>query len=285
MIRTLPPISGAADGVVATPAPVVVSPEPNPYAEWGLDSQGNRIPPTAPPPIDPAAAQAEMGRQLAEANARLAKVDGLEQKFAVIDRLLKAVQGDVPTGGSTNPDVWNDLKKIAPPKVREIFELLEKDPQAIDRLTGSVRALQVNNLVSLNERAHQRMIDVARKAGMKGEKDEDMSTMVFPFERAVTEVINATPSLQQRFLSGNLDVVDEVFRQLYAPHLSQRIKEKKLRGEPSNFPKATPRGGAAPSTSSGDTAKPNIHTPAGKASFHKGAVNRWFAKMSAASDE
>lgn len=266
------------------PVPPVAPLEPNPYADFGIDAQGNPLPSAAPPPTDPGAGLAEVQRQLAAANTKLATVDSMAEKFAVIDRLLAAVTGGQPPANEAKfKAVFEDLKAISPPGVRKALELLEKDPSALDRLAGGVQSLTTDRLVALNQRAHERVLSLAGKAGLKADTSENMNTMVFPFERAITEVINATPGLMERFTSGNLDVVDEVFKQLYAPHLSQRVKEKQRRLEPNAFPKATPRG-AAPQGNE-PPPKPNIHTPAGKAAFHKSAVSSWMSKIAQGNEE
>ena len=121
------------------------------------------------------------------------------------------------------------------------------------------------------------MMDLASKAGMKADNADALNLMLLPFERAITELINSAPPLRERFMSGNVEVVDEVFKQLYAPHLQQRIREKKARTEPSPFPRATPRTSSAPQVS--PDAKPDTSTPKGRAAFHKNAVASWFSKM------
>jgi hypothetical protein len=271
-----------------TPAPVV--PEHNPYAPYGLDASGNPLPAKPEPakPADATAEVAELKAQVAQLGEKLKVTESVTKQAALVDKVIKAISGE---GDKTSPQdyraIFEDLKKISPPGVRQALELLEKDPEALNRMTGSLTNLQVNQLVGVNMQAHQRVVDLAKKAGFKADNPTDMNKMVFPFERAITEVINANPKLKEAFVNGNVEVVDEVFNSLVSPHIAQRLREKKARQERSSTTKTPPFGKAQPQATEQDKpdAKPNIRTPQGRAAFHKAAVNRFFDKAMSRDEE
>jgi hypothetical protein len=268
-----------------------VVPEHNPYAPYGLDAQGNpltqpKVEAVKPDPIAEKVTQLES--KLAAAEAKIGEAKGNEAKFEILDKLAKAFSGE---GNKTDPAqykaIFEDLKKISPPGVRKALELLEQDPQALEKLTGDLQGLQVDKLVGVNIRAHERVLELAKKAGFKGTDGTEMNKMVFPFERAITEVVNANPELKKAFLSGNVDVIDEVFNSLVSPHIAQRLRDKQTRMQRGNVTKTPPFGKAQPQATqdSQTTAKPDLRTPKGRAEFHKQATARFFDKQAARDEE
>lgn len=268
----------------------------NPWAEYGLNPDGTPIiqrnEETAKP--DAGAENAELRAKVAELEGKLSKLpegfDGLTKKMELVDRLVGALKGD--EGDANAPkfkEIYQDLKQVAKgggnPAFAQLLNLLESDPEWLNKVQSQQGALMANHIVGLNERAHGRVLELARKAGFKGGNEEDLNEMVFPFEQSMTMMINANPELRKAFLSGNVGVVDQIFNRLIKPHVSQRLREKQARTA-KTFPTAPPKGGAAPGTTSEET-KParNLSTPKGRADFHKNAVGRWLDKVSSPGDE
>jgi hypothetical protein len=278
--------------VVPQPAVVPAAPpvpEHNPYAPYGLDAQGNPLPAkkAETPKSDPMADKiASLEATIAQMGESLKETDSIKKQLSVIDRVVKAVSGgeDV-TDPRQYKAIFDDLKKISPPGVQKLLNLLENDPGAVERMTGAVETLHVNQLVGINAQAHERVVDLAKKAGFRASNEADMNKMVFPFERAITEVVNANPKLKQAFLTGNVDVIDEVFNSLVSPHISQRVREKQARQSRGIATKTPPFGKAAPGETKDAPTRPDIRTPQGRAAFHKQAVGRFFDKVSAKDDE
>lgn len=266
----------------------------NPWAEYGLNPDGSPIvanKETVQP--DSAAENAELKAQVAALEGKLAKLpegfEGLTEKMKLVDRLVGALQGDTGDPNSKRfGEIYQDLKQVAKvgnPGLAQLLNLLEADPQWLDKVQTQQGALMASHVVGLNKHAHDRVIELAKKAGFKGGTDEEMNEMVFPFEQSMTMMINANPELRQAFLSGNVGVVDQIFNRLIKPHVGQRLREKQLR-QGSSLPKAPPKGGTSAGTT-GEDAKPtrNLATPKGRADFHKQAVGRWLDKISSKSDD
>ena len=266
-------------------------PEHNPYAPYGLDAQGNPLTvkqvESKPDPM--AEKIAGLESTIASMGEQLKATDSMKKQMAVIDKVVKAVSGDSDAVGDPKQykAIFDDLKRISPPGVRKLLELLENDPEGVDRMTNSVQDLRMNQLVGINVQAHNRVLELASKAGFKAGNDADMNKMVFPFERAITEVINANPKLADAFKAGNVDVIDEVFNSLVSPHIAQRLREKQTRTQRANVTKTPPFGKAQPQATSDSKSenKPDIRTPKGRAEFHKQASARFFDKIASRDEE
>ena len=260
----------------------------NPWAEYGLNPDGTPIVKEAESKPVAGSENADLRAQVAALEAKLSKIpegfEGMTRKMELVDRLVGALKGE--EGGNDAPkfrEIYQDLKQVAKvgnPGLAELLNLLEADPQWLNKVQQSQGALMATHVVGLNERAHNRVIELARKAGFKGGSDEEMNEMVFPFEQSMTMMINANPDLRQAFLSGNVGVVDQIFNRLIKPHVGQRLREKQAR-QGSSLPKAAPKGGAS-AGAAGEDARPkrDLSTPKGRADFHKQAVNRWLDKRS-----
>lgn len=273
----------------------------NPYAQYGLNPDGSPLEegkvedkgeegkekPTAKP--DPRDAKiAALEASLGAANEKLKGLDTYGEKFKVVDKLVKALSGDEDPAAKTYAKVWADLKQIAPPGVRKALELLESDPEALDKLSGSVMGLQQGKLADLNAQAHSHIVGLAKKVfPTKGLTPAEVNEMVFPFERAITDIINNNKQIRERFVSGDVAVVEELFNRLAKSHISGRLKEKASRLQPSTTPKAPPKASGGPGAGKEDEGpkKPDLKTPKGRAEFHKNAVARFFNKRAAAQEE
>jgi hypothetical protein len=265
----------------------------NPWAEYGLNPDGTQIVVKEEAKSEPGTENAELKAQVAALEAKLQKLpegfEGLTEKMKMVDRLVGALQGDSGDPNSKRfNEIYQDLKQVAKvgnPGLAQLLNLLEDDPQWLSKVQHSQGALMANHVVGLNERAHNRVIELARKAGFKGGDETELNEMVFPFEQSMTMMINANPELRQAFLSGNVGVVDQIFNRLIKPHVGQRLREKQARTGVS-LPKAPPKGGSS-AGSSGEESKPtrNLATPKGRADFHKQAVGRWLDKISSKSDD
>jgi len=173
---------------------------------------------------------------------------GQAKKFEVIDRITKALTGD--SGQSQDSAayraVFADLKEVArhaAPGFYKAMQLLEEDPEALDRFSRSVGDLQARELVSLNSQAHSQVIAAAKAAGLKAANPEALAKMVYPYETAITQIINSNPELRKSFLSGNVEVVKEIFDNLFEPHKQARLQEKRT-SRPPQLPQGTaPRRG------------------------------------------
>jgi len=268
------------------PAAVVppVVPEHNPYAPYGLDTSGNPLPAPKVEAANPLDAKvAALETKIAGYESQIKGQTDVAKKMEIVDRVIKAFAPDDPSTKQYK-EIFEDLKKVVPPGLRKAFELLEQNPDALDQLSGSLNALHVDRLVTLNTQAHDRVTELAKKAGFRGKDSAEMNKMVFPYERAITEVISANPQLKKAFVSGNIDVIDEVFNSLVAPHVAQRLREKQSRLKPATV-RTPPFGKAAPGEGKDTPVKPDIRTPQGRAAFHKQAVGRFFDKASARDDE
>ncbi len=284
----MPEIAPVTPVVPVPEKPVVV--EHNPYAPYGIDAQGNPLTSKPAEKADPMAEKiAGLESTIASMGEQLKATDSMKKQMAVIDKVVKAVSGDTEAVGDPKQykAIFDDLKRISPPGVRKLLEALEADPEAVDRMTGSVQELRMNQLVGINVQAHNRVLELASKAGFKAGNDADMNKMIFPFERAITEVINSNPKLSEAFKGGNIEVIDEVFNSLVSPHIAQRLREKQSRTQRANVTKTPPFGKAQPQATSDsqDKAKPDIRTPKGRAEFHKQAINRFFDKAMSKDDE
>jgi hypothetical protein len=268
----------------------------NPWAQFGLNPDGTPIEPPATQEgegqksaPDPQAKIEALEKALREANEKLKGLETLQEKAKVIDKLVRAVAGDgEDVNAKVAQRVWQDLKAIAPPGVRKALEALEQDPEAMDKLTGSINALQIAKLADLNVTAHNRVVELAKKVfPTKGMTPAEINELVFPFERTMTDIINSNPQLRDRFIAGDMSVVEELFTRLTKPHLSARLREKQARSTPTVTPKAPPRGTGGPTAQTGEEApkKPDLRTPKGRAEFHRQAINRFFQRMAAREEE
>jgi hypothetical protein len=279
--------------VVAAPGTGAPAVE-NPFAAYGLNPDGSPVEKAKPAEPTAAALSAQLGdvsAKLAAAEARLSKLpenfEGMGEKFKVIDRVMKAFAGDGDVENVKQyEEVWRDIKGVAKrvaPGFAKAMQILEDDPNAIDKLTQGLDGMAIQRVVGLNEQAHSVVMDAAKQAGLvAGMSAGDIAEFVFPFEHSITAIINSNPQARQAFLSGNTQVVRDIFARLAKPHVAKRLREKAAR-LPGGFPKAPPRGGAQPGAT-GDArspAGPNIHTPQGKAAFHKAAVTKWLDKAAA----
>ncbi len=266
----------------------------NPWAEYGLMPDGTPIPEQKKEgPVVPDASTLEA--KVAKLEAQLARLpegfEALSKKVALVDKLVGALRGDdaQPAGGQQVAEVWKDLKSVAKaqaPGVERLLSMLEQDPQYLDKLQAANQAMVAQHVIGVNEKAHQRVLDLAKKAGFRGASDGDLAEMVFPFEQSMTVMINANPELRQAYLSGNVAVVDDIFNRLIKPHVSQRLREKTSRiNAVTKTPISTPRGGGqAGATGEDQVKRPDLRSPQGRATFHKNAVDRWLGKA-AASEE
>lgn len=267
---------------------------PNPWAEYGLNPDGT---PLAKKEVaDPGAERASLEQKVQELEAKLAKLpegfEALSKKVSLVDKLVAALKDEAPNGAPADrersSEIWSDLKNIAghqAPAFQKLITLLEADPTFLDRMQAAQGALMSQHIVSTNQKAHDRVIELAKKAGFKGTGDAEMSEMVFPFEQAMTVTINANPELRRAYLSGNIGVVDEVFNRMIKPHVAQRLREKQAKTKSAFGITSPPRGASsAPAPTSETPAKPDLRTPKGKMAFHQKAVERWIGK-SASGDE
>lgn len=282
LVQGTPP----AEGEVKKPAP----PAASPYESYGLDAEGNPIKREeskvkGPDPME--AKVAALEKKLEVAERALSGQADLNKKMEIVDRMVKAIGGNTEDMTKREyMDIFNDLKRISPPGVRKALEILEQNPDALNQLTGSISSLHADRLVSLNTKAHDRVLDLAKKAGFRGRDSAEMNKMVYPYERAITEAINANPKLKDAFVSGNVDIVDEIFNDLVSPHVAQRVRSKqaRLEGPRVKTPPYAKAGSSATDESRGEQ-RPNIRTPQGRAAFHKQAASRFFNKLAARDEE
>jgi hypothetical protein len=267
----------------------------NPWAEFGLNPDGTPIQQTTPTKTDPAAAEnAQLKAKVVELEQKLSKLpdnfEGMSKRLDLVDRLVKAFSGESgqQQDSANYQQVWGDLKEVTrrvAPEAHKLLDLLEKNPGALDNLASKVSNLEASHVIALNEKAHDRVLDLAKKAGFKAGTSADLNEMVFPFEQSMTMMINSNPDLRRAFLSGNLQVIDQIFNRMIKPHVAQRLRDKQSRMQSAPV-RPTPRGGAAAAGATED-AQPrrDLSTPKGKADFHKQAVGRWLDKISSRSEE
>lgn len=261
----------------------------NPWAEYGLNPDGTPITKEEPKTDPRAVENAELKAKIAELEAKLSRVpddiEGINKKMALVDKVVKAIAG--PEGQDAETEayqkIYGDLKRVARhanPGLLKTLEALESNPDAVDQIGASLGQLQTAQIVALNERAHDRVVDLAKKAGFKAGSPEEMNEIVFPFEQSITFMINSNEQLRKAFLAGDMGVVENIFNRLVRPHVAQRLKDKQAKAR-ITVPSAVPRGAGTPTPDAGqEPPKRNIMTPQGKAAFHKEAVNRWLDKIS-----
>lgn len=255
----------------------------NPWAQYGLDANGQPVEKPADKTPDPTAEIGELKSKLAAAEQALAKqkddFGGLTKKLEIVDKLKSAlVGGDTDSTDPRTKEVWDDLKAVArktAPGVADLLDMLEKDPDALKNIKGGVDALAGSRIQQLNIDAHDRVLAKA-KSVFKGYTAEELEEAVYPYEQTMTGMINADPKLQRQFVSGNLKIVDEMFDRLHKPHVAARLREKAARLTPNPAAiKTPPKGGGTPSGGNDDTPKKRDFSPAGKQAFYKSAVNKW----------
>jgi hypothetical protein len=264
--------------VVAAPA------AENPYAQFGLNPDGTPIVAKAAAVPDPIAAEnAALKATVAGLEGKLSKIatdfEGNNKKFAVVDRLVKALAGE-----GENPDsakykqAWSEIKeiaRIAAPQVYKNLDRWERDPSYYDRLEGTANALAGARLSDLNTSAHGEVVGLAKQI-WRNASVSDLNEIVLPFEQTMTAMINANETLQKRFASGDMTVVKEMFERLVKPHVASRLKEKAARLGANIGPKAPPRSGGSVADAASEVSKKlDLSTPAKKAAFHKAAVGRF----------
>jgi hypothetical protein len=265
---------------------------PNPWAEYGLNPDGSAI---VAKPVTPDPEKSALENKVAQLEAQLAKIpegfEALSKKVGLVDRLVNALKGEdaQPADKGNFKEIWSDLKKVSEnqaPGVAKLLNLLEADPNFLDKFTASQNALMASHVVGINSQAHDRVLDLAKKAGFKAGTDGELSEMVFPFEQSMTMMINANPEMRRAFLSGNIDIVDDIFNRMIKPHVAQRLREKQARSAAvKNAPIAAPKGGSAAASAGEDKGvRPNLRTAQGRADFHKQAVARWIDKQSGDSE-
>lgn len=268
----------------------------NPFAVYGLNADGTPLtrPATQVQPGDPEKAQ--LTAKVADLEAKLASIPetfaGLTKKVEAFDRLINAIRGDdagnTPQDQQKFGDIWRDLKQVAhtqAPGVAKLLNLLETDPQYLERLQGANQALMAQHVVGLNERAHIKVLELAKKAGFKGTTESDLEEMVYPFEQTLTQMIDANPEMRRAFLSGHVGVIEDVFHRLIKPHVAQRLRDKQNRLSPSGLPKAPPRGAGQPGSEGDGRPKRDLSSPQGRANFHREAVDRWMSKGPSGRDD
>lgn len=271
--------------------PADTSAASSPWAAFGLNDDGSPlVKPVDPKPADAPAgvtpeAFAAMSTKLEAAEKRIASIDGLEKKAAVVDRLIKAISGDSDASVADKGyrDVMKDLEDVARstnPGFYKALMALKNNPDLIDQMGGSMDTLHKERVSGLNTQAHTRVIEAAKLAFGKNIPSAELTKMAYPYEAAITQMINANPELQKQFLSGNVTVVDDLFKEMVKPFVSQRLAEKQRRMAPSAAPKAPPRGAAEPGATGGanEPTKLNLRDPKQRAAFHKEAAGRFFSR-------
>lgn len=272
---------------------------PNPWAEFGLNPDGSPLEEAQPKPDgDKSGVEAEnaaLKSKVADLESKLSRIpddfEGVTKKLGLLDKLVNTLRGDADESGDGEKlqAIYKDLKTVAKrgnPGLAKLLDLLETDPDVIDKLGKGVGVLTATHLTALNERAHDMVMGLAKKQGMKAENDAELAKMVLPFEQSITLMINADPELKRAFVSGDLRVVEQAFNGLFKPHLQQRLREKAARSNASGGPKAPPKGGAAPgSGGDGRPVKPDLSNPRARADFVKGAIGRWLDKSANKSEE
>lgn len=274
------------------PDPVTPTTEAaNPWAQFGLNADGTPLvaKPVEKPPEPDTVSRADfaaLSTKLEAAEAKIAGMTGLEQKASVVDKLVKALSGDgEDVTRKQYRAVMTDLKEVVRhenPGLYKAIMALETNPDLIDQFGRSVDTLHQGRVEGLNTTAHSRLMEQAGTVFGKGIPQASLEKMIYPYEVAVTNMINKNPELQRQFVSGKVDVVDGIFKELVSPFVAQRLAEKQKRMVASGGPKSPPHGAAEPGATSGanEPAKPNLRDPKQRAAFHKAAVGRFLDRAS-----
>lgn len=285
---------------------------PNPYAAFGLGPDGNPLPKKNADGTD------APGDLSAANKALITKISGLETELkglkdaagegqktkALLDRLSRAITGEEAPSPTATADkkLWaefRDVVKGTSPAFAKLLSAIEKDPDLLDNMQRAQVQSQTLTLAQTNSAAHDAVANAA-KSFFKGATETEIAEIVLPFEKSISDMINANPQLRARFLSGEAHVVaKELFERLIKPHASMRLRSKQNAGK-SDLPKAPPKGGAGSGASSpdGDGKKTpliksvddkgkrnfDLRTPQGRAAFHKAAINRSLDRRSGDDD-
>jgi hypothetical protein len=256
-----------------------------PFDAYGVP-QGGAATETPNPNAALEATVAQLSTKLEAAEKRIAGLpegfEGATEKLKVVDRIMKAFAGDEqPQNKEQYGAIFQDLKRVAQhaaPGLYKALVLLEANPNAIEQLSQGLDGMALNTLVSLNTQAHSTVIDAAKKAGLTaGMTAAEVGDYVFPYETAITQMIDANKQLKQAFMSGNMKVVEDAFMHLVKPSIAKRMRDKAERANKgvAGFPKAPPRGGAQPGATSEAAPKVNFKDPRARMAFHRSAVNAW----------
>lgn len=289
--RGLHPISGG-DG------------EANPFEQFGLNADGTPLKKADPPADDKSKAPdvpPAVAAKLAGFETQLAALSkanaGLAEKGALLDKLAQVLSGD--KGAEADPkakQLWGELRdvmKTGSPAFFKLMQKIEADPDYLEKIQAGQDALAGQTSSTLNNAAHAGVMGAA-KAVFRSATTEELNEIVLPFEKTISDIINANKDLKARFLSGDADVAVQIFNRLVKPHQSMRVRAKQTKENP--FPKATPRGGAGAGgntpddeksdkalvKSRDDKGKPlfDIKTPQGKKAFHRAAISRHLDRRS-----
>lgn len=276
------------------------------FAAFGLDAQGNPVAkPDAAKPTPEAQAVAaaakvtELESQIKVLNEERATTG---EKLKLLDRLSRAITGEAAPSPTAAADqkLWaefRDVLKTSSPAFYKLVQAIEKDPDVLEKMQRAQEQSFTLTASQVNGMAHDTVMSEA-KGFFKGMTDAELETAVLPFEKAISDMINANPQYKARFYSGEAAKVSkELFLQLLKPHASARLRAKQR--PKSDLPGAPPKGSGGGSESMEDSRqKPlvkqtddkgkrsfDIRSPQGRAAFHKAAINRALDKASARDDE
>lgn len=239
--------------------------------------------PAAGAPADLTAKIERLEKALEAANEKLKAVDSMADKIKIAERLVAAVREEQPNN-EMSKKVWEDLKAIAPAGVRAALELLEKDPNALDRSGEALEGLYRARMLDLNAQAHRQVLDVAKRVFPK---TENLEELVYPFERAITQEIHGDEKKLARFVRGDLGVVVEEFERMVKPLVQARQQQKRELVEAARAPrpKAVAKAAGPEAASDAERPRPDLRTPKGRAQFHRDAAARFFARLAAQEEE
>lgn len=278
---------------------------PNPYAQFGLNADGTSITPAAPAAPDAAALAGKVTGLESQLTAMKAENATLAEQGKLLQRLTKALTGETALPDPGNEKIWGELRgviKQSSPAFARLLDAVEKDPDVLDRLSRGQEALAAGTVATLNTSAHEAVMTAAQ-GFFKGYTKDELGEAVLPFENVITDMINKSPQLRARFLSGESGAVSkELFERLLKPHAAARIRDKQARLKGSSLPTPTPRGSAGTGAASPDTTdesktpmsrqvddkgkrKFDLKSPQGRASFHKTVINRYLDGRNARNDD
>lgn len=182
------------------------------FAEFGLNADGT---PKAKPEGDgkpgdgiktPDPEIVALKGSLAKAEAQLEKMSGLAGKVAIVDKLVAALTGsqEVDPNAAQYKKIFGEFKdviRVSSPGMYKVLQLAESDPDFLDKIRQGQDALAGTHLNTLNSSAHNAVMSAA-KPHFKSATVQELQEIVLPYEKTITDIINANRELRARFVGG-----------------------------------------------------------------------------------
>jgi hypothetical protein len=212
----------------------------NPNLEPGaeFDEPTPPIEPAAPraPAAPPAVTKAELDAVKSELSGKLAEIDTLKSKTAIVDKLHEVFAGS--TEDPRDAYVKKEIRRLVP-ELDDLAKVKEILPAILETLGASYEEKQAEKAWG----AVEHMKGLMEQAGLDPKDDDAVGYM----EEVLTREIKANPELTALWRRGNIKAAvnkafDKASSKLFAP-VRARVKRSAV-STITESPKATPRGQA-----------------------------------------